>query len=244
MSRNPSYAGAAVLVQAALLAGCGERGDTAAAVQRNAATAGSAIAAPVATVAVRGPERLVLAFGDSLYAGYGLKRGEGLPAVIERGLRAQGIDARVVDAGVSGDTSAGGRRRLAYTLDRLDRVPDLVMLGLGGNDVLRQVDPAETRANLAAMLVELRRRKIPVVLTGMLAPPNLGPDYAGRFNAMWPELARANDAVLDPFILDGVLGNRALMLPDGVHPNARGVVRIAGRLTPLLEKRIAALPAG
>ena len=227
------YVGAAALSQALLLAGCGDRSETVAP-PGNAATPASALPAGPG-IPVTGPKRLVLAFGDSLYAGYGLKRGEGLPAQIERGLRAQGIDARVVDAGVSGDTTAGGRRRLAYTLDRLDRAPDLVLLGLGGNDALRQVDPAETRANMTAMLDELKRRELPVVLTGMVAPPNLGPDFADRFNAIWPDLARRDGATLDPFILDGVIGNRALMLPDGIHPNARGVARIAARVTPLVR---------
>jgi acyl-CoA thioesterase-1 len=131
---------------------------------------------------------------------------------------------------------------LAYSLDRMKPAPDLVMLGLGGNDVLRQVDPAETRANMTAMLDELDRRGIPVILTGMMAPPNLGPDYAGRFNAIWPDLARRHQAVLDPFILQGVIGNRQLMLPDGVHPNARGVDRIAERLAPIVSSRLSALP--
>ena len=190
-----------------------------------------------------GPRRIVLAFGDSLYAGYGLGRGESLPAMIEQRLRARGITATLVNAGVSGDTSAGGRRRLAYTLDRLERAPDLVLLGLGGNDVLRQMDPAETRANLEAMLDELERRNIPVVLTGMVAPPNLGPDFAKRFNGIWPDLAREHQASLDPFILQGVIGDRALMLPDGIHPNARGVARIADRIAPLVEERLASAPA-
>lgn len=184
----------------------------------------------------------MLALGDSLYAGYGLRRGESLPDEVEVRLRASGINATVINAGVSGDTTAGGRRRLAYTLNRLDRAPDLVLLGLGGNDVLRQVDPKETRANLTEMLAELRRRRIPVVLTGMLAPPNLGPDYAARFNAIFPDLARQNDAPLDPFLLAGVIGNRALMLPDGVHPNAQGVDRIADRIAPLVKARLDAMP--
>lgn len=239
MSRKARYAGAAALIQGLMLAGCSQNGDQAGPPANVTAPVASEIAGP--TAPVTGPRRLVLAFGDSLYAGYGLKRGEGLPAVIERGLRAQGIDARVIDAGVSGDTTAGGRQRLAYTLDRLDRAPDLVMIGLGGNDALRQIDPADTRANLEAMLAELDKRKIPVVLTGMMAPPNLGPDYAGRFNAIWPELAKSHGAVLDPFILDGVIGNRALLLPDGIHPNAQGVARIAARLTPVVKARIDAL---
>lgn len=197
---------------------------------------------PPATVPVSGPKRTILAFGDSLYAGYGLRRGESLPDAMQARLRGQGIDAVFVNAGVSGDTTADGRRRLAYTLDRMKPAPDLVMLGLGGNDVLRQVDPAETRANMTAMLDELERRGIPVILTGMMAPPNLGPDYAGRFNAIWPDLARRHQAVLDPFILQGVIGNRQLMLPDGVHPNARGVDRIAERLAPIVSSRLSALP--
>lgn len=241
------YAGALAILQAGvLLSGCNQpdlsEPDNAVAV--NVTT--PAVVASVASTAtanrpVSGPKRLIVAFGDSLYAGYGLSRGESLPDDLETGLRAQGIDAEVINAGVSGDTSAAGRRRLAYTLDRLERTPDLVMLGLGGNDLLRQIPPAETRANFVAMLDELRDRGIPVVLTGMLVPPNLGPDYAARFNSIWPDMATRYDAVLDPFILQGVIGNRALMLPDGVHPNAQGVDRIAARLTPLVAKRLGEL---
>lgn len=233
------YAAGAAILQAALLAGCGEPATKEPVPVTNATAAAPAAAA----VPVGGPQRLVLAFGDSLYAGYGLKRGESLPDALQAGLRAQGIDAKVINAGVSGDTTAAGRRRLSYTLDKLEHAPDLVLLGLGGNDVLRQVDPAETRANLAAMLVELRRRGIPVVLTGMMAPPNLGPDYAAQFNTIWPDLAREHRAALDPFILAGVIGNRTLMLPDGVHPNARGVARMGKRLTSVVSHRLAALPA-
>jgi acyl-CoA thioesterase I len=240
-----SYAAHGALLQAALLlSACGERQeDVVAGTDASVTTAPVRTAPAPASTPVTGPKRSVLAFGDSLYAGYGLKSGQSLPDAVQQRLRAAGIDAALVNAGVSGDTTAAGRQRLVYTLDHLDRAPDLVLLGLGGNDVLRQVDPAETRANLAAMLDELARRRIPVVLTGMLAPPNLGPDFATRFNAIWPELARKHQAVLYPFILDGVLGDRALMLPDGVHPNAQGVARIADRVTPLVRKRLEALPA-
>ncbi|MGR6330288.1 arylesterase [Sphingomonas sp. XXL09] len=239
MTRTPYVAGAALLQAAWLLAACDRQPD---AVPAPADTA-APVPTPIPRVAVHGPKRTILAFGDSLYAGYGLRRGESLPDAVQARLRGQGIDATIVNAGVSGDTTGDGRRRLVYTLDRLKPAPDLVMLGLGGNDVLRQVDPAETRANLSAMLDELARRHIPVILTGMMAPPNLGPDFAARFNAIWPEAARAHDAVLDPFILQDVLGNRQLMLPDGVHPNAKGVARIADRIAPLVTKRLAALPA-
>lgn len=237
---GPYVVAAASLQAMLLLTACNPRDESAPATRP---TASPSPVAATTSVPVKGPKRLILAFGDSLYAGYGLNRGESLPAVIERRLRGRGIDATVVNAGVSGDTSAGGRRRLAYTLDRLERAPDLVLLGLGGNDVLRQIPPAETRANMAAMLAELERRRIPVVLTGMMAPPNLGPVYSGAFNAIWPDLAREHDATLDPFILAGVIGDRRLMLGDGVHPNARGVDRIAGRLAPLVEKRVRDLPA-
>jgi acyl-CoA thioesterase-1 len=227
-----------------LLAACDAPRDDAGPAAEPTSAAPAPMPKPTSTIAVSGSKRTILAFGDSLYAGYGLRRGQSLPDAIQRRLRAQGMDAAVVNAGVSGDTTADGRRRLAYTLDRSMPAPDLVMLGLGGNDVLRQVDPAETRANMVAMLDELRKRGIPVVLTGMMAPPNLGPDYAARFNAIWPDLARRHHAVLDPFILQGVIGNRQLMLPDGVHPNARGVDRIADRLAPIVSTRLAALPPG
>ncbi len=247
--QGPTYAGAFAILQGALLlSGCGqpdlsEGNETIQVTVSNAASAVSPKAASVKPVA--GPERLVLAFGDSLYAGYGLARGDSLPDDLQDALRADGINARVVNGGISGDTSAAGRQRLAYTLDRLDRKPDLVLLGLGGNDVLRQIPPAETRANFVAMLDELKKRGIPVVLTGMLVPPNLGPDYAATFNRIWPDMAKRYDATLDPFILAGVLGNRALMLPDGIHPNAQGVDRIVARLGPVVAGRLRAIdPAG
>ena len=120
------------------------------------------------------PEKLVLAFGDSLYAGYGLKQDQSFPAVLERELEAKGIAAKVVNAGVSGDTTAGGRARLAFTLDGLERKPDLAVVGLGANDALRGLDPAETRRNLDAIIGELDKRGIPVLITGMMAPRNLG----------------------------------------------------------------------
>jgi acyl-CoA thioesterase-1 len=221
--------GALVILQGAMLSACNQTpsANVAEALQ-------SKPVAAAARVAVKGPERLILAFGDSLYAGYGLKRGESMPSQVEALLRSQGMNATVVNAGVSGDTTAAGRKRLSFTLDKLPRKPDLVMLGLGGNDVLRQIPLAETRANLVAMLEELRRRDIPVLLTGMRAPPNLGPDYILPFDAMYPELAKKYGAALDPFVLAGAIGNRRLMLPDGVHPNAKGVDIIATRIAPIV----------
>ncbi len=239
--RSLPYVIAGAILQVGLLAACSASSDEAA-TNRAAPVTDRAEVAPPAAVPVRGPERLVLAFGDSLYAGYGLQRGEARPAGLEAQLRAQGLNARLVNGGVSGDTTAAGRARLAFTLDRLPRKPDLVLLGLGGNDVLRQIPYEETRANLTAMLDLLKARGIPVVLTGMLAPPNLGPDYADRFNGLYPQLAKRYGAPLDPFILAGVLGDRTLMLPDGIHPNARGVQVMARRIAPLVAQRLEQLP--
>ena len=180
-------------------------------------------------------DKLVVAFGDSLYAGYRLAPGEGLAPQLQATLKANGINARVHNAGVSGDTTAAGKTRLAFVLDNLERKPDLVVLGLGGNDMLRGVKPAETRTNMVAMLDELKKRQIPAVLTGMLAAPNLGADYAGGFNPIFPELAKQYGAPIYPFFLEGVVTDKTLMLPDGVHPNAKGVSRVVEGLSPLVE---------
>ena len=227
-----AYVRAAAFLQVAILTGCNQS-DTV-----NHAQASQPAQVPKNSISVNGPARLILAFGDSLYAGYGLGRGESMPARVETMLRRQGINARVVNAGVSGDTSFAGRKRLSFALDSLSRKPDLVMLGLGGNDVLRQIPVSETRANMVAMLDELRRRDIPVVITGMRAPPNLGPDYTTQFDSMYPELARKYRADLDPFVLAGVLGDRRLMLADGIHPNIKGIDVIAARIAPSVGRRL------
>lgn len=237
MRRWPLYGGGLVLLQATLLVACDRTAET----QPPAPTANqnAPAATPVAaTPAPKGPERLILAFGDSLYAGYGLERGQSLPDAVQDRLRRDGINATIINAGVSGDTSAAGRQRFAFALDNLKRQPDLILIGLGGNDVLRQIPPTETRANMTAMLDEARRRGIPVLLTGMMAPPNLGPEYTGQFNAIWPDLAKRYDAALYPFILDGVIGNPTLMQADRVHPNRVGVDRIAAKVAPLVESSL------
>ena len=140
------------------------------------------------------PRPLVLAFGDSLTAGYGLDRGLGFAPQLQATLRRHGIAATVVDGGVSGDTSQAGRARLGWTLDGLPRKPDLVIVELGANDMLRGLDPALTRANLDAILAELKRRKIKVVLAGMRAAPNLDPAYIAPFEAIYPDARRASMA--------------------------------------------------
>lgn len=183
-------------------------------------------------------DKLVVAFGDSLYAGYQLAPNEGLAPQLQAALVADGIKARVHNAGVSGDTTAAGKNRLAFVLDNLERKPDLVVLGLGGNDMLRGIKPEQTRANLEAMLAELKRRQIPVVLTGMLSAPNLGADYARAFNPLFPEVAAQYGAKLYPFFLEGVVMDRNLMLNDNIHPNAKGVARVVEGLSPLVEAEL------
>ena len=173
-----------------------------------------------------GPQRLIVAFGDSLYAGYGLKPGESWPAGIEKALWARGINAKVVNAGVSGDTTAAARTRLAFVLDAQPTKPDLVAVGLGGNDMLRGLPPAQARANIDAILTELDKRKIPALLTGMLAAPNLGAEYARDFNAIFPALAKQHNAALVPFFLQPVVGKPELIQDDHVHPTAKGIALI------------------
>jgi len=185
-----------------------------------------------------GPEKLVLALGDSLYAGYGLKQDQSFPAALERELDAAGLSTKVVNAGVSGDTTAGGRARLAFTLDGLPRKPDLAIVGLGANDALRGIDPAQTRSNLDAIVGELDKRGIPVLLTGMMAPRNLGTAYVSSFDAIYPALARKYDAELDPFFLDGVITRPDLLLSDGMHPNQAGVRIMARRIAPMAGEQL------
>ena len=187
-----------------------------------------------------GPERLVVAFGDSLYAGYGLKPSEAWPAKLQAALWSRGINAKLVNAGVSGDTTAAGRQRLTFLLDSLPRRPDLVIVGLGGNDMLRALPPAEARANLDAILAELDRRKIPAMLTGMLAAPNLGVDYAREFNAMYPALAKQYDAALVPFFMASVIEKPAMFQRDRVHPTAAGIDLIVADTVDAVAQAISA----
>ena len=197
-------------------------------------------AAGAAPQALAPDAKLVVAFGDSLFAGYRLGRGEGFAPALERRLAAAGLKTSVFNAAVSGDTTQGARQRLAFTLDGLPRKPDLVIVGVGGNDMLRGLGPEQTRANLEAILTELRTRDIPAMLTGMLAAPNLGAEYAAAFNPIYPQLAAQFDVPLYPFFLEGVIGQRGLMLPDGIHPNGEGVDAIASRVAPLVTRAIPA----
>ncbi|MFO1127503.1 MAG: arylesterase [Rhodospirillales bacterium] len=192
----------------------------------------------VAVLALAAPARAadplrVLVLGDSLTAGYGLPRNEGFTVRLQRALAAEGLNVDVINGGVSGDTSAGGRARLAWTLGNTKAdEPDAVIVELGANDGLRGVDPEITYRNLDAILSELARRNLPVLLTGMYAPPNYGADYGRRFAAVYTRLAAAYRVPFYTFFLDGVAGNAALNQADGVHPNAAGVDEIVRRITP------------
>ncbi len=194
----------------------------------------------VALVLISAPaaaDRVVVAIGDSLTAGFGLAPADTLPAVLERRLRAGGLEVGVVNAGVSGDTTAGGRARLDWALP--SRV-DLVILALGANDMLRGIAPATARGNLEAMLARLAERGIPVLLAGMRAPLNLGTDYARAFDAIYPELAARYGVPLYPFLLEGVAFRAELNLDDGLHPNAAGVARIVDGLAPMVRAALRA----
>lgn len=175
----------------------------------------------------------IVILGDSLAAGYGLRdESQAFPARLEAALKSRGRDVRVVNAGVSGDTTAGGRSRLDWALS--DR-PDLMIVELGGNDGLRGIDPAVTFANLDDILTRLKAQSVRVLLTGMLAPPNLGRAYGEAFNAVFPRLAEKHGVALYPFFLDGVAAERDLNQPDGIHPNPTGVAVIVERILPAVE---------
>jgi len=184
------------------------------------------------------PRPLVLAFGDSLTAGYGLDQGLGFAPQLQATLRRHGIAATVVDGGVSGDTSEAGKARLGWTLDGLERKPDLVILELGANDMLRGLDPRLTERNLEAMLVELERREIPVLFAGMRASPNLDPAYVARFDAIYPMLARRHGVASYAFFLDGVAAEKGMQQADGMHPTFAGVKRIVTGITPAVKRAL------
>ena len=180
----------------------------------------------------------LLAFGDSLSAGYGLATGEGFTDQLGTALREEGMDVKVLNGGVSGDTTAGGLARLDWMLSD---EPDAVIVELGANDGLRGLDPNATQANLDAILSKLKQHDIPALLTGMLAPPNMGGEYGEDFNGLYPMLANRHDVVFYPFFLEGVAGNLELNQGDAVHPNAEGVAEIIRRILPSVKELLARL---
>lgn len=185
----------------------------------------------------------VLFFGDSLTAGYGLSADEAFPRWVERNLRQKKIEVNVVNAGLSGETSAGGVERINWIL----RQPiDVLVLELGANDGLRGLPPDQTKKNLQEIIdrVKTKYPNTKIVIAGMMVPPNLGAAYSQAFKAIYPELAHKNKAVLIPFLLEGVAGNDKLNLPDGIHPNAAGHQAVGALVTPVVERVIQNLNAG
>ena len=185
---------------------------------------GAALAGPAAAKTLR-----IVALGDSLTAGYQLPADAAFPAVLEHALKARGFDVQVANAGVSGDTANDAKARLDWSIGE---GADGVIVEIGANDMLRGLDPQIPRDSIAAILAALREREIPVLLTSMRAAPNLGADYVGRFDAIYADLAEKYGATLAPFFLEGVAGHPDQQLPDGLHPNRKGVETIVANLTP------------
>ncbi len=218
--------------------GCGDAAppeDDAAAPRPNAARPASAAAAE--------PTARIIFLGDSLTAGFGVDEEEAFPALVADALEAGGrggSGGRIVNAGVSGDTTAGGLARLEWLLKQ---EPDVLVVGLGGNDGLRGLDLTSTEANLRGIVERARAAGVVVVLLGMRLPPNYGPDYIERFAAIYPRLAEAYDLIHVPFLLEGVGGEPEFNLPDGIHPNAAGHAIIAQTVLPSVREALAARSA-
>ncbi|MCW5698793.1 MAG: arylesterase [Rhodospirillales bacterium] len=185
----------------------------------------------------------LLALGDSLTAGYGLPQADGFTAQLERALADEGLEVKVINGGVSGDTTAGGRARLAWLLgDSPEDRPHAAIVELGANDALRGLDPANAYDNLDAILTELKNNGVSVLLAGMLSPPNLGQEYVTEFNALYPRLADKHGVLLYPFFLESVAGDRSLNQADGMHPSAEGVAEIVERILPAVKQLLRKTP--
>jgi acyl-CoA thioesterase-1 len=180
----------------------------------------------------------VLAYGDSLTAGYQLPPGQGFAPQLEKALKAKGHDVTVVGAGVSGDTSTQGRARLNWVLGGMKARPDLVVLELGANDMLRGQPPKTARENIDAMVKAFKARGARVLLAGMRANPALGKPYVAEFEGLFPAVAKANGVALYPFFLDGVAAQPGVRLADGMHPNEKGVAIIVSRILPSVEREL------
>ncbi len=200
-------------------------------------TANAALAQPSAVQ--EGKPIKIVVLGDSLSAGLGLSGSASFPGQLQKALKAKGIDADMINAGVSGDTSSGGRDRLDWSVPE---GTDAVILELGANDALRGTDPKITRAALSDILTRLKARKIAVLLCGMVAPPNYGADYAAQFNAIYPDLAKSFGIPLYPFFLDGVAADASLNQADGMHPTAEGVDVIVKNILPVVQAFLGAIP--
>jgi acyl-CoA thioesterase-1 len=181
-------------------------------------------------------EKVIVALGDSLTAGYGLPQNQSFPAQLEAALKARGQTVRIVNAGVSGDTTSAALKRLDWALPEN---ASAVIVELGGNDALQGLPPAETKAALAKIIEQLKAKGLPVLLAGMEAPRNMGKDYVETFGAIYPDLAARYDVLLYPFFLDGAALNDGLMQRDGIHPNGKGVAKIIENILPKVEELLA-----
>ncbi len=208
------------------LAACGSDAPGSSPVEASAAERSVTNDSDLPEVPVMGQEKRILAFGNSLFAGYNVAPEDSYPSKLQRALRAQGINAQVYNAGVSGDTTAAGRQRLAFALDEQEEQPDLAIVELGGNDLLRGLSPEQSRENLAAMIEELQSRDIDVLLMGMRAPPNYGPEYQAEFDGMYGELAAEYGVDLYPFFLEAIYQEPSLFQSDRIHPTEDGIERL------------------
>jgi acyl-CoA thioesterase-1 len=190
---------------------------------------------PVVAVAADRPVKIV-ALGDSLTAGYNLPASAAFPAKLEKALKAKGLAVQIANAGVSGDTASGGLARLDWSVPE---GTEAVIVELGANDMLRGTDPAVTRKALEEIVRRLTERQVPVLLAGMRAIPNLGIDYAGGFETIYPELAAKYDLLTYPFFLDGIAGDAKFNQRDGLHPNAAGIDKIVAGILPKVEELVA-----
>jgi acyl-CoA thioesterase-1 len=177
----------------------------------------------------------IVAFGDSLFSGYGLRSSQAFPAQLQKVLKAAGHDVVITNAGVAGDTTADGLKRIAWAVP--DNT-DAVILEFGANDALRGTDPKQARANLEKLIAKLQERRLPILLAGMRAPANWGDHYSEDFDAIFPDLAKKHDLILYPFFLDGVVFDNKLNQDDGMHPNPKGVAEIIKRMMPSVEQLI------
>jgi acyl-CoA thioesterase-1 len=197
------------------------------------------VAVMMVSAAAQARTIMLVGFGDSLMAGYQLPPGDGFPEKLQAALKAKGLDVSVANAGVSGDTTTGGLARIDWS------VPDGtdgVILELGANDALRGIAPEESEKNLDQMITRLKERGIAVFLAGMMAPPNMGADYAARFNPIYEKLAKKHGLTLYPFFLDGVVLDASLKIEDGMHPNTKGVEVMVQRMEPAITQFVGTFP--
>ena len=195
-----------------------------------------AVLAPLHRIEASPGVPVIVAFGDSLTAGLGLKQDQAFPAQLEAALKARGTEAKVVDAGVSGDTAAAALQRLDWALPD---DADAVIIELGGNDALQGIPPEGTKAAIGKVIEKVQARGLPILLAGQEAPPNMGKDYAERFRALYADLAARYDLIFYPFFLEGAALNDGLMQADGIHPNSKGVKVIVDNIMPKVDELLA-----